>query len=279
MLFSKPIVPPFLRVVLYQSQTFIHYTFGTSFCQLQKTFSSIFLEQIDFPQLDFGILGQIFPVLSILELEKDQFLSKYIQYLVSLSSKVEELILTEYVPLDWVAGILQRIGKFRIKLIRIESEHFTPIQLLEKATLNTTSEELTISLSHCTFNSKGLKQLRTFSENLGDTYSLFLINSSDEFTGAINFFLTSNVKRVYLLNELQIHGHLTGHEQIPLCRYLTHLTLCGFYSLHHSVLAALSSAGGSGNLPQLTLLNFALCDQALTGKLHMLFSCSWPTLS
>ena len=187
---------------------------------------------------------------------------------------MKELVLNEYVPLDWVEGIFHRIGKSRVKLLRMERNHFTPIQLLEKATLNTCSDELAVVVSDCTFNSERLRQLRTFCKNLGSSYSLYIITSSEEPTGEVNHFLNSNMKRVYLLNESQIYGHLTGHEPIHHCRFLTHLTLCGFQSLHQSVLTALSSAVQNGNLPQLTHLNFALCDQALTGKLHMLFACS-----
>ena len=134
-------------------------------------------------------------------------------------------------------------------------------------------------MSDESFNSERLMELRTFCEKIGMKHSLYMLTSSGGLPKEINHFLTSYVKKVFLLNESQLYGHLTGHQPIQPCRFLTHLTLCGLHSLHQSVLSALSLAVKTGHLPQLTHLSFALCDRAFAGKLHIMFACSWPTLS
>ena len=280
-IFQNPLLLHFCVWFLYQDQTFIHDTFGTSFCQMQGSFDSTFVEQIGFTQLDFGTLGMLCHSLSIFTLERDQLLSEYVQHLVSQSRNVEELILNEYIPLSWVAGIFQRIGRSQIKVIRIETDFFTPLQLLDKAMSNASSDELAVPVFDVTFNSDRLKELITFCVNLGTMYSLYidLSPSGDKLPGEINQFLSKNMKRLYLLSELPRCRPLTGHESIQPCRFLTHITLFGFHNLHRSVLVALSEAVQNGNLPRLTHMNLALCGRSVTGELGTLFACLSPTLS
>ena len=140
-IFQNPLFLHFCVWFLYQSETFIRDIFGTSFCHLQEHVGSLFVQEIDFTQLDFETLGQLFSVLSIFELNRDQLLSQYVQHLVSQSMKVEELVLHDYISFYWVAEIFNQFQKPRIKLIRIERQFFTSLQLLEKATLNTDSHE------------------------------------------------------------------------------------------------------------------------------------------
>ena len=214
-------------------------------------------------------------------MERDQLLSEYVQHLVSQSRNVEELVLDEYDPLTWVAGIFQRIGRYKIKVIRIEGNYFTSLQLLEKATSNTSSNELAVLVSDATFSNDRFNQLIKFCENLGTMYSLYIDLSpyGDKLPDEISQFLSKNTKRLYLLNKLPRCRPLTGYEPNQTCRFLTHLTLCGLHYLHRSVLVALSKAVQSANLPRLTHLNIALCDQAVTGELCTLLACPWPTLS
>ena len=180
-----------------------------------------------------------------------------------------------------MVGIFKRIGRSQIKVIRIEEIYFTSLQLLEKATSNTSSKELAILVSYATFDSRRLEELIQFCKKLGTMHSLYIDLSlfGDKLPGEISQFLSKNTRKLYLLNEVPRCRPLTGYESIQPCRFLTHLTLCGLHYLHRSVLVALSEAVQSGNLPRLTHLNLALCDRALTGELGTLFACLWPTLS
>ena len=126
-IFQNPLLLHFCVWFLYKDQTFIHDTFGTSFCQMRGSFDSTFVEQIDLIQLDYGTLGWFCPSLLTLTLERDQLLSEYVQHLASKSRDVEELVLNEYIPFTLVAGILKRIGRSKIKDIRIERDNLTSL--------------------------------------------------------------------------------------------------------------------------------------------------------
>ena len=81
------------------------------------------------------------------------------------------------------------------------------------------------------------------------------------------------------LQKLDTYCSLNAVVRIPKCPYLTHLSLSRF-NLDQSILEALRKATQQGLLPCLTHLSLASCRpiNAITGKLPVLFRCTWPTL-
>ena len=209
-------------------------------------------------QLQMREIAETFHVLQIplAESEENSSIVKFIQGVLSKCDRTQELYFgsSSYYPITGLAELLRS---------------FPP------HAEGTDSSEKTLTLVESSTNHIALRKMLDCCDTVGLQSDLLL--ESGIHTDIADC-MHHSIRKLSLFNAYTFTSSVTGGTIIPLCPFLTELSL-EYLDIDVSVMTALNSAVRDSFLPLLSDLSFAGCWTSLTGKLSNLFHSKWPTLT
>ena len=255
------------------------------------------LPKLDMVQFEIDVIGHVFPALDLREGmgRNDKLIVNFFCDIISRFSRVKCLSLkTDYAvsqltcklfnpSLQSLSRIILRDDEWSFSMITARHDDcFSSSRIGRMAWLELVNHfhydgDLDI-VHHQTCEKPLLDPLLAKCRSLAKRPSVYLFPQVGDKI-ELSDFLQQNVKKLFVANVYGSSVCCSG--DIKLCPELTHLYLIGAFkdAFDFKVSSALSMAVNKDNFPKLTHLSFEDSRYGLKGRLHLLFQCTWQSLT
>ena len=242
----------------------------------EKAVKAFISQQINMVQVELEVIEKVFPAI---DFSRDPQVAEFLKGIIKNLNEVKCLWLT--IDLNDSDAVADYVGSNLQSLSRVITGNQAEINAGWLRFVNHVhcDGDFDIVLAGTTCNPTIARQITNKVKVSGKKPSVFLSPSFGSKVDLLQY-LNENVSKLFINN---IYSVVCPRPIIP-CPHLTHLFLVEVYQLTglndiaSSFLSALSAAIAKGNLPTLSHLSFEDCWFGLTGQLHLLFQCTWPTL-
>ena len=264
--------------------------------KLYELLLSYVKNKVDVCQLDLEDVASLYPALDFCLAAKlnDCLVLKFLKDLVGSCENTEVLSLTPEHPVPEILPLIRPVFS-RIRTVCLAIGGLVLDTKLLANTRSFQQDNKVISISQATSElpegdieiavilnysaSQNDETLLDFVYKSSRPFSLYLVNRNFNLKPMVELsdLIKGNIRKFYIR---QAGCFLFANKELDVCPYLTHLSFASSgVQLNRSVFTALCEAAACEKFPNISHLSFSGCKSGIKGKLDLLFSKPWPTLT